>query len=190
MVCQICGRKSGFYPLCSECNKLKAKGEVSKCIECGLWKKGDKPLCHECWLKNQKVDEEKNADTKVNDEEKEFRTKFPATIRTEDGHFVRSKAEKIIDDWLYHEGIVHAYERRVPVDEPLYCDFFIPRGKVWVEFWGLTEEKYTRRKALKKSLYDKYDKSLIELTDKDIEKLDDVFPIKLRPHLPPTFSFD
>ena len=36
---------------------------------------------------------------------------------------VRSKAEQIIDNWLYHKGIVHAYERRVPIEEEVYCDF-------------------------------------------------------------------
>jgi len=42
----------------------------------------------------------------------------------------------------------------------------------------------------KKQFYEKDQKKLIELTDKDIENLDDVMPIKLRPFLPPTFSFD
>ena len=80
-------------------------------------------------------------------EEKDFREKFPATIRAEDGHKVRSRAEQLIDNWLYHKGIVHAYERRVPIEEEVYSDFFIPIGqKVWIEFWGLTEQKYEKRK--------------------------------------------
>ncbi len=104
---------------------------------------------------------------------------------------VRSKAEQIIDNWLYHKGIVHAYERRVPIEEEVYCDFFIPLGqKVWIEFWGLEEEKYLKRKELKRRFYEQNKKNLIELTDKDIENLDDVMPRKLRPYLPPTFSFD
>ena len=129
--------------------------------------------------------------TEEEEEEKDFRTKFPATILTEDGHKVRSKAEQIIDNWLYHKGIVHAYERRVPIEEEVYCDFFIPLGqKVWIEFWGLDEEKYNKRRMIKIQFYQKYKKNLIELNDKDIERLDDVMPIKLRPFLPPTFSFD
>lgn len=124
-------------------------------------------------------------------EENDFRTKFPATFISEDGHRVRSKAEQIIDNWLYHKGIVHAYERRVPIAEEVYCDFFIPLGqKVWIEFWGIDEEKYSKRKMVKKQFYQKNKKNLIELNDKDIERLDDVMPIKLRPFLPPTFSFD
>ncbi len=194
MACQICGAKSGFYPLCKECNKLKDEGKVTKCEECGVWKKDTKPLCYECWLKNKKKTAEKFPDYKSSDietEETNFRSKFPATFRTEDGHLVRSKAEQIVDNWLYHKEIVHAYERRVPIEEEVYCDFFIPIGqKVWIEYWGLEEKKYLKRKELKKKFYQMHKKNLIELIDKDIENLDDIMPIKLRPFLPPTFSFD
>ena len=188
MACQICGGKSGFYPLCRECNKLKDKGEVTKCQECGIWKKDGKPLCYECELKNKNTGAKKS---KIEIEESNFRDKFPAKIRAEDGHFVRSRAEQLIDNWFYHKGIVHAYERRVPIEEEVYCDFFIPIGqKVWIEFWGIEEEAYLKRKELKKSFYQKHDKNLIELVPKDIENLDDIMPIKLRPYLPSTFSFD
>jgi len=194
MVCQICGEKSGFFPICKKCNGLKNQGKVSKCNECGIWKKGDKPLCYECWLKAEGKKKKESAEYVPSEEEKEdndFRNKFPATIMAEDGHRVRSKAEKIIDDWLYHKGIVHAYERRVPIEEEVYCDFFIPIGqKVWIEFWGLDEEKYLKRRKLKKEFYEKNKKNLIELNEKDIEKIDDIMPIKLRPFLPSTFSFD
>jgi len=194
MACQICGAKSGFYPLCKDCNKLKDEGKVTKCEECGVWKKDTKPLCYECWLKNKKKTAKKSATYKsseIETEETNFRSKFPATFRTEDGHLVRSKAEQIVDNWLYHKGIVHAYERRVPIEEEVYCDFFIPIGqKVWIEYWGLEEKNYLKRKELKKRFYQMHKKNLIELIDKDIENLDDIMPIKLRPFLPPTFSFD
>jgi len=194
MVCQICEAKSGFFPLCKQCNLLKEEGKITKCKECGIWKEGNKPLCYECWLKKDREEKKNAQDYKITEEEKEeedFRNKFPATFIAEDGHRVRSKAEQIIDNWLYHKGIVHAYERRVPIEGEVYCDFFIPLGqKVWIEFWGLDEEKYNKRKILKKQFYKKNKKNLIELNDKDIERLDDVMPIKLRPFLPPTFSFD
>jgi len=194
MACQICGKKAGYYPLCKDCNKLKEEGKVTKCVECGKWNKNPGDLCIDCWLQKKKSEEKKSASYKpssVELEEKDFREKFPATIRAEDGHKVRSRAEQLIDNWLYHKGIVHAYERRVPIEEEVYSDFFIPIGqKVWIEFWGLNEIKYKKRREIKKSFYKKYNKILIELTDKDIEKLDDIMPIKLRPYLPPTFSFD
>jgi hypothetical protein len=46
-----------------------------------------------------------------------FRARFPAQFRATDGHFVRSKAEMLIDNWLYMAEIVHAYERKLPVEE-------------------------------------------------------------------------
>ena len=194
MACQVCGEKSGFFPICKSCNAKKDKGEVSKCVDCGIWKKGDKPRCYDCFLKDKNSNKKQAPDykkTELEAEEHDFRTKFPAAYLTEDGHMVRSKAEQVIDNWLYHKGIVHAYERKVPIEEEVYCDFFIPLGtKVWIEFWGLEEEQYLKRKEIKKNFYKKYEKNLIELTDKDIERLDDVMPIKLRPFLPSTFSFD
>ena len=63
-----------------------------------------------------------------------FREKFPPTHRATDGHWVRSKAEMLIDNWLYMSGIAHAYERQVPIEEDLYCDFYIPEGKVYIEY--------------------------------------------------------
>lgn len=194
MACQICEKKSGYYPLCKDCFKLRDEGKVTKCKKCGIWKKDDKSLCYECWLIEKKDKEKKSSlykESEIEKEEKSFRDKFPTKIRAEDGHKVRSRAEQIIDNWLYHKGIVHAYERRVPIEEEVYCDFFIPIGqKVWIEFWGMDEEKYIKRKELKKKYYKDNNKNLIELTDKDIEQLDDMMPIKLRPYLPATFSFD
>ena len=111
------------------------------------------------------------------EEEKDFRVKFPATHRTKDGHFVRSKAEMIIDDWLYSENIVHAYEKRLPVIEDVYSDFYLPQGKIYIEFWGLENDpKYNARKEQKKDIYKKYNLNLIELTDKEVTKLDDILP--------------
>ena len=107
----------------------------------------------------------------------EFREKFPATLRATDGHMVRSKAEMLIDNWLYMAEIVHAYERRLPIEEEVYCDFYIPTGKVYIEFWGLENDpKYAERKRVKKAIYEKYNFKLIELTDEEVFNLDDVLP--------------
>lgn len=37
MVCQICGKKSGYYPLCAEHFRMRDDGLVIKCKECGKW---------------------------------------------------------------------------------------------------------------------------------------------------------
>jgi hypothetical protein len=110
-----------------------------------------------------------------------FRDKFPATLRTRDGHMVRSRAEMIIDNALYEYKLAHAYERKVPIEEDLYSDFFIPNeGGVYIEFWGMENDaKYAERKKVKLEIYKKYDFKLIELTDEDIANLDDHLPKKL-----------
>lgn len=109
-----------------------------------------------------------------------FREKFEAKHRTKDGHFVRSRAEVIIDDTLYDYGLVHAYEKKVPIEEELYTDFYLPNGKVYIEFWGMeSDAKYLERKKIKLGIYKKYDLKLIELDDNDISNLDDHLPKKL-----------
>lgn len=115
-----------------------------------------------------------------------FREKFEAKHRTIDGHYVRSKAEMLIDNWLYQYGLVHAYERKLPIDEDVYCDFYIPSGNgrpqaVYIEFWGLENDtKYTERKNKKIEIYKREGLSLIELTDADLQNIDDILAKKLR----------
>lgn len=109
-----------------------------------------------------------------------FREKFPATLRTKDGHMVRSRAEVIIDNALYDYKLAHAYERKLPIEEDLYSDFFIPTENVYIEYWGMENDpKYLERKKIKLNIYKKYDFKLIELTDEDISNLDDHLPKKL-----------
>ncbi|MGX6446239.1 glycerol kinase [Neobacillus sp. K501] len=109
-----------------------------------------------------------------------FREKFEAKHRSADGHYVRSRAEMLIDNWLYMSEIVHAYERKLPIEEDVYCDFYLPVGKVYIEFWGLeNDEKYEVRKKEKIRIYEKYGFNLIEINDADIQNLDDILPKKL-----------
>lgn len=109
-----------------------------------------------------------------------FREKFPAKYRATDGHLVRSRAEMLIDNWLYMSGIVHAVERKLPIEEDVYCDFYIPSQKVYIEFWGMEgDSAYDDRKQEKQAIYERYGFSLVELHDEDIANLDDTLPRKL-----------
>ena len=122
-----------------------------------------------------------NGDTSSTD----YRIKYPANQRTQDGHYVRSRAEMLIDDWLYQYRIVHAYERRLPIEAEVLCDFYIPSGEgrskgIYIEFWGLEGEPgYENRKRVKLEHYRKNEFSLIEITSSDIDNLDDVLQRKL-----------
>lgn len=114
-----------------------------------------------------------------------FREKYDAKFRTTDGHYVRSRAELIIDNWLYTYGIVHAYERRLNIEEECYCDFYIPHGPgrpqaVYIEYWGIDDHaKYNENKKRKLDLYRKNEIPLIELEGDDINNLDDILARKL-----------
>ncbi len=112
-----------------------------------------------------------------------FRERFPAKYHSTDGHMTRSKAEALIDNWLYMLEIAHAYERKLPIDEEAYASFYIPHGKVYIEYFGCdTDESYgydkncQRRRQEKLEIYNKYNLNLIELEDKDVQHLDDVLP--------------
>ena len=109
-----------------------------------------------------------------------FREKYKAQYRATDGHYVRSRAELAIDNWLYMAGLVHAYERKLPIEEDVYCDFYLPQKKVYIEFWGMEDDpRYRQRKARKVEIYRQNNYSLIELTNEDILSLDDILPRKL-----------
>jgi len=93
---------------------------------------------------------------------------------------VRSRGELLIDNWLYMAGILHAYERRLPIEDEAYCDFWIPGGKVYIEYWGIDgDASYEARRRRKLALYRQHSLDLIEVTNEDIDRLDDVLPPKL-----------
>jgi len=130
--------------------------------------KGEKPLNQE-------------SSGTIRSDEVGFREKFPAKHRATDGHMVRSRGEMLIDNWLYAAQVIHAYERKVPIEEELYCDFYLPTGKVYLEFWGMeSDPAYAVRKKIKVELYRKNGLNVIELKDEDISNLDDKLPAELR----------
>ena len=55
MECKICGKPSGFFPLCKECNSLKEQGKIVKCEKCNEWHYVNKPC--KCKVDTKKVAE-------------------------------------------------------------------------------------------------------------------------------------
>ncbi|MGV2987910.1 glycerol kinase [Vibrio sp. E150_011] len=111
-----------------------------------------------------------------------FKQKFSAKHRTLDGHYVQSKGELIIDNWLYMGGVLHAYQRQLPIEDDVISDFYLPQGKVYIQFWG-TDNGTVEAKIIEKTrqLYHDHNFELIEVYPDDLEQLDTVLPIKLRP---------
>lgn len=101
--------------------------------------------------------------------------------------------EVAIDNWLFKQGIPHGYERKLPIPEEAYCDFYIPlqnsRGYLYLEYWGLENDEYNKRKEEKINLYEKYGFQRVDLFPDDLDHLDDVLPKKLRDHLPDSKFF-
>ena len=110
------------------------------------------------------------------------RQAFQAQYRTADGHYVRSRAELAIDNWLYMQGLVHAYERRVPIAETVISDFYLPSQRVYIEYWGRDDPGYLNRKREKQALYEKHGLRLVNVEDGHLDNLDDALPKLLIPH--------
>lgn len=110
-----------------------------------------------------------------------FQQKFAAKHRTLDGHYVRSRGELMIDNWLYMNGVVHAYDRPLPIEQEQLSDFYLPTGKVYLQFWGddsgATDEQERQRIT---ALYQQHQFALIEVNVNDIDNLDEILPSKLR----------
>lgn len=106
--------------------------------------------------------------------------------KTKDGHFVRSRAEVIIDNWLFECRLPHAYERSLPIEEHVVCDWYIPpfgansSKPVYIEFWGMDTEAYLARKKEKLSIYGRYPElNLIQLNERDLDDIDNVLSREL-----------
>ncbi len=111
----------------------------------------------------------------------DFRNKWPREHQCEDGHYVRSLSEMLIDNWLYTHNYIHAYEKSVFMEsnpeDIVLSDFYLPQLNVYIEFWGIEDdEKYQKRKDEKIRLYDLNKIDRIDLTEKDIKRLNDVLP--------------
>lgn len=118
-------------------------------------------------------------------DELDLRRRYPPKLRARDGHPVRSRGEQLIDGSLDSMGIPHDCEKRYPVEEKLFCDFYIEQGdkKVYIEFWGLKSQQYLEQKHKKQEVCKNHGLQLIEITDKDIKdisNLDDLLARKLR----------
>ncbi len=100
----------------------------------------------------------KTADAELND----HRNQNPKPYRCKDGDYVRSKAEREIDNFWFDNRIWHIYENQYkhPVTgktaEP---DFFLPDYNLYIEYFGMTDANYIRQREEKIDMY-RSDKSI------------------------------
>lgn len=90
--------------------------------------------------------------------------------RCNDGHYVRSTHEQLIDNFLFDNRIIHVYEEKVidknDPNKVIKCDWYLPNGKVYIEYWGIENSmKYEHQKEYKLKIYENY--NLIQLYPED-----------------------
>ena len=202
--CPDCGKLNEKDVIC-ECKKPKAtslkitqdtKNNVivinnenrSKCITCG--KQTDGLLfCVDCYKKyhNKQLLFKITNCSEVELLDEDYEGKYTC----KDGHVVKSKSERDIDNYLFENDIQHAYEKELPYGagekEVLHPDFFLKdylgKGKhVYIEHWGYNENNisYTKTKKFKMPIYEKLNITLICTNEQsDSGKIDSVLERKL-----------
>lgn len=106
----------------------------------------------------------------------DYRKKWEPVYRCDDGHYVRSKNEQLVDNWLYYHRICHGYEPMV-VDRrdgrDFTSDFYLPQYDLYLEVWGMKTPEYLCRMAQKIEAYQANHLNLLEMTEQEIKNLDD-----------------
>lgn len=100
---------------------------------------------------------------------------------TKSGVRVRSKAEKIIADYLFDHGIQFIYEMPLRLDRlSLRPDFCLPDYDMIHEHFGLDDEKYRRVAAAKVSQYERHRIRFSYTTAADETDIEEALSQKLR----------
>ena len=150
---------------------------ITKCIACGKETKNGNLFCIQCYHKYKEkkllVKIVKCKEIEIMDES------YEGMFKCKDGHIVKSKSEREIDNYLFEKGIAHAYEKSISIDEDknhdIHPDFCLPNFKksgknVYIEHWGFNSNniEYTKSKNYKLKQYKKLGLTIISTTEKDM----------------------
>ena len=118
----------------------------------------------------------------------------------EDGHVVKSQAERAIDNYLFSHNIKHGYEVSLPIEDDngetieLHPDFCIFKGdeKVYIEYWGMENDPYYEEmKKSKLDLYKKEGITLINMYKKtDLKNITSLLEYKLSKYRKGQINFE
>lgn len=98
--------------------------------------------------------------------QKKYRPQVATSFKCFDGHVVRSKGELVIDNHLHRLGIDHEYEKTIKVrGNSIKYDWYLPKFKTYIEYWGFHGKDYMQRKEEKLVLYRKGKLNLISIED-------------------------
>ncbi len=93
-----------------------------------------------------------------------------------DGHVVANHGQRLIDNWLYLTGVVHARGRTLVLpDAVITPDFYLPGSGLCLDYWG--EESgggEMTAKMERQALCRRYDIPYVELRSEELVHLDEV----------------
>ncbi|MCM1222338.1 MAG: hypothetical protein NC548_48510 [Lachnospiraceae bacterium] len=163
--------------------------KIGKCLTCSNSTSDGFLFCPECYHKYKNktllLKVEKCLSVTIQDES------YEGVYVCDDGHIVKSMAEREIDDYLYAKGIKHSYEP--PYDpgngrKPIKPDFLLEDylgedESVYIEYWGFDEsfKEYTERKKYKLNIYRENKDTIVCLSAKhDIKNIKFALKTKLK----------
>jgi len=115
------------------------------------------------------VKDESSAEIVI-DEKKE-----KATLKISDGRTSSLKVKKEGGKLNIYKNRIgeHKVEKQVPVNRLMYCDWFLPKKEIYVEYWGLMhEEWYREARRVKERLYEQAGLELRSIEPEDMRNLD------------------
>lgn len=177
----VCSAQAVKAPELVKSEKAKAPEGIGQCIICGA-DSGSKYFCKSCYSKFK----DHTVILKViNCRDFEIEEKYADGViyMCKDGHKVRSKSEKMIDDFLFENKILHAYEKVLDVDgteeHELKPDFYLAEYDAYLEHWGYDEKEnpgYGKTKKYKLDIYRQMGLTIICTDESDMDDPD----LKLR----------
>ena len=151
------------------------------CKRCGNYSYGYE-LCKECYNKflNNEIYMDKFGEWHNANED--IRKNYAPEFRTDDGHYVRSQGEMIIDNWLYNNNYLHEYERKVIYNNEEYIvDFYIKNLDLYIEYFGITDnEEYDAKSKHKKEIYKKLGLTCLYLYPENLKNIQDILQKQLK----------
>jgi len=205
--CEICGDDSGDFPLCNTCyHKVKEYAEENfsellyyddedyddeyesyspgLCVACGENKENSEYFfCTSCYKRYRRKELILSI---INAKEiKILESRYYNKYKCTDGHYVKSKAEREIDNYFTTKHIEHFYEVELPIDNnpehSIHPDFYLPNLNVYIEYWGKdSDPQYRENMNYKLQIYKKLKVTLICLYEsEDSENIESVLNRKL-----------
>lgn len=166
----------------------KLNEQALKCIICGEKTTNNHLFCYSCYCKyrNRELNIKVTECNKFEIMDEAYEGKY----KCKDGHIVKSKSEREIDNYLFDHNIPHAYEKAISIDSKeehdIHPDFFIPnyldkKEDIYIEHWGRTNDsEYFDSKKYKIKIYEEKKLTVISTNEKDMMDVESSLNRKLQ----------